>query len=238
MNEDINPMLRKLDALQALSDGDQFALKSIYSRTIDYEAHIDIAREGDRVGECGLLMSGIACRYSMTTEGKRQITGFVVPGDIFDVQSFLLDVMDHSIASMSACTVAVIPHTALVALTENSGRLALAVWRESLVEAATFREWVVNVGRRSAYQRIAHIMCELYCRLETVGLVEGSTIRWPITQSDIGDACGLSIVHVNRSLQALRGNDLIVLQNGILTIKDWDGLAEAGEFDGTFLHRQ
>jgi CRP-like cAMP-binding protein len=110
------------------------------------------------------------------------------------------------------------------------------LWRDTLIDAAVFREWMIGIGRRSAYTRIAHVLCEVFVRLKAVGLANGYECEWPITQAEIGDALGLSTVHVNRSLQELRGDGLIQLGGGVLRILDWNGLKEAGEFDPTYLH--
>lgn len=230
-----NPMLRKLRVLEPFSEAEERLLASLFTRTITVGPRQDIVREGDRARECCMLLSGLACRYSMTPDGKRQITAFIVPGDIFDIQSFLLEVMDHSIASIAPSTVSMIPHEALIAITNESPRVARAVWKESLFEAAVFREWIVNVGRRTAFQRIAHVMCEMYARHRQVGLIDGHTVVWPMTQSEVADATGLSVVHVNRSIQALRSDGLISLTGGLLTIHDWNGLARAGQYDGRYL---
>ena len=110
-------------------------------------------------------------------------------------------------------------------------------WRDTLIDAAVFREWVVNVGRRDAYARIAHVLCEIYVRLKAVGLVDGQAYQLPITQAELGDATGLSTVHVNRTLQELRGNSVISTpKSGRVVIEDWDRLQGAGEFDVTYLH--
>tara|TARA_R110002020_G_scaffold15140_40_gene53426 strand:- start:5056 stop:5844 length:789 start_codon:yes stop_codon:yes gene_type:complete len=235
MQANENPMLRKLRGLEPFSEAEQRLLDSLYTRTISVGARQDIVREGDRARECCMLLSGLACRYAMTAEGKRQITAFIVPGDIFDIQSLLLEVMDHSIASIAPSTVAMIPHEALLAITRESPRVSRAVWKESLFEAAVFREWIVNVGRRTAFQRIAHVMCEIYARHRLVGLVDGHTVAWPMTQSEVADATGLSVVHVNRSIQALRSDGLIALAGGRLTVLNWTGLAAAGQFEGRYL---
>src|SRR5215203_1402387 len=115
-------------------------------------------------------------------------------------------------------------------------RIADVFWRETLIDAAVFREWVVNVGRRDAYARIAHVLCEIYVRLRAVGLVSGQAYQLPITQAELADATGLSTVDVNRTLQELRGNGLITMKGGRVVIEDWSGLQTAGEFDPTYLH--
>ena len=115
-------------------------------------------------------------------------------------------------------------------------RISVVFWRDTLIDAAVFREWVVNVGRREAYGRIAHVLCEVYVRLRAVGLVNGHAFQMPVTQAELGDATGMSTVHVNRTLQQLRGDDLITLRSGSVTVLDWERLRQAGEFDPTYLH--
>ena len=149
-----------------------------------------------------------------------------------DLQSLDLEVMDHSLATVVASKVAFIPHEVVRAFLRAHPRIADVFWRDTLIDAAVFREWVVNVGRRDAYARIAHVLCEVYVRLRAVGLVNGQA-----TQAELGDATGISTVHVNRTLQELRGHGLISTpKSGRVVIEDWDRLQEAGEFDPTYLH--
>jgi CRP-like cAMP-binding protein len=147
-----------------------------------------------------------------------------------------LEIMDHSLATVVPTKVAFIPHEAVRTFLRAHPRIADVFWRETLIDAAVFREWVVNVGRRDAYARIAHVLCEIYVRLRAVGLVSGQAYQLPITQAELGDATGLSTVHVNRTLQELRGNGLITMKGGRVVIEDWSGLQTAGEFDATYLH--
>jgi len=194
------------------------------------------AGDGDRPSDSNLLLEGMACRYKITHDGTRQIFSFQLPGDIFDAQSFILETMDHSVATLTPCKVAVIPHKTMEEITEAYPRIARAIWKNTLVDAAVFREWMLSIGRRSAYQRIAHLMCEVYTRLDVVGLAEDNSVHWPITQAELGDALGLSEVHVNRTLMELRAAKLITLNNSRLTVEDCDGLKEAGQFDPDYLH--
>ena len=129
---------------------------------------------------------------------------FYIPGDIPDLQSLHLEVMDHSLATVVTSKVAFIPHEVVRSFLRAHPRIADVFWRDTLIDAAVFREWVVNVGRRDAYARIAHVLCEVYVRLRAVGLVNGQAFEMPITQAELGDATGLSTVHVNRTLQELR----------------------------------
>jgi CRP-like cAMP-binding protein len=181
-------------------------------------------------------LEGFAYRYKLTEEGKRQIFSFHIPGDIPDLQSLHIDVMDHSLSSLTTCKAMYIPHQTVCDLARQCPRIGDAFWRDTLIDAAVFREWMLGLGRREAYGRIAHLLCELYVRLKAVGLTNGHEYAMPLTQAELGDALGLSTVHVNRTLQELRGDGLITLRNGSVTVLDWDRLREAGEFDPTYLH--
>jgi CRP-like cAMP-binding protein len=195
-----------------------------------------IVREGDRPSECCLIVEGFMCRYKFTEDGKRQIFSFHIAGDIPDLQSLHLKTMDHSLMTMTPCKLAFIPHQSLTELTRRCPRVADLMWRDTLIDAAIFREWMVGIGRRSAYTRIAHVLCEVLVKMRAVGLADGHACDLPITQTEIGDALGLSTVHVNRSLQELRGDGLIKFERGSLNVLDWEGLKKAGEFDPTYLH--
>jgi CRP-like cAMP-binding protein len=196
----------------------------------------DIVRAGDRPSRCCLLLSGFACTYKITGQGKRQIHGFYIAGDIADLQSLHLSILDNSVATLTSCGVGFVAHEALHDICDRFPRIAAAFWRETLIDAAIFREWVTNVGRRGASERLAHIFCELTMRLRAVGLADERSCELPITQAEYADAAGLSTVHVNRVLQALRADGIIELNGDRLIIPDWDKLKKAGDFDPTYLH--
>jgi CRP-like cAMP-binding protein len=204
----------------------------------DLKADQDIVRDHDRPSQCCLILEGFACRYKITPGGKRQIFSFHIPGDIPDMQSIHLSVMDHSLGTLEPSRVAFIPHESVRALNRRYPRIADVFWRDTLIDAAVFREWMAGIGRRSAFARIAHLFCELFLRFKAVGLTNGPGFRLPVTQAEIGDALGLSTVHVNRVIQELRGRKLIGLRGSSVTVPDWDALKEAGEFDPTYLHLQ
>jgi CRP-like cAMP-binding protein len=156
--------------------------------------------------------------------------------NIPDLQSLHLEVMDHSLGTLARSTLAFLPHDTVRDLIRRCPRIGDAFWRETLIDAAVFREWMLGLGRREAYGRMAHLLCELYVRLKAVGLANGHGYEMPLTQAELGDALGLSTVHVNRTLQDLRGEGLITLQGGSVAVLDWEGLRKAGEFDPTYLH--
>src|SRR3954470_6152041 len=144
--------------------------------------------------------------------------------------------MDHSLGTLSPCKVMYVPHETVRDLVRRCPRIGDAFWRDTLIDAAVFREWIVNVGRREAYGAMAHLLCEFYMRLRSVGLTNGSACEMPFTQADLADAVGISTVHTNRVLQELRAAGLISLRPRSLTVEDWEGLKEAGEFDPSYLH--
>jgi CRP-like cAMP-binding protein len=182
------------------------------------------------------MLSGLSCTYNTTGDGKRQIHAFHIAGDIPDLQNLHLKVQDNSLGTLTPCSVGFIAHENLHKLCERHYRIASAFWRETLVDGAIFREWMTSIGQREAYPRIAHLMCEMLVRMRAVGLADGYSCDLPITQTEIGDALGITTVHVNRVLQAMRTDGLIELKGERLNIPDWEKLMEAGDFDPTYLH--
>jgi CRP-like cAMP-binding protein len=229
-------MIRKLESIFLLSDEEKRALSDLPIQITVSKPDQDIVRIGDRPSQCCLILEGFTCVYKLTAEGKRQIVAFHVPGDIPDLQSLHLKVMDNSIATVSPCRLGFIPHEALYDLCNRYPRITAALWRETLVDGSIFREWMTGIGRREAYNRMAHLLCELKVRLKAVGLVEDGTFDLPITQAELADAIGVSTVHVNRVLQELRADGLIRSKGAQVSILDWKGLKEAADFDPLYLH--
>ncbi|GHB15575.1 Crp/Fnr family transcriptional regulator [Modicisalibacter luteus] len=229
-------MIRKLETIFPLSTEEKQALQNLPIQVTTLKAGRDIVRVGDRPSQCCLILEGFTCVYKLTSVGKRQIIALHVPGDIPDLQSLHLKVMDNSIASISPCTVGFIQHEDLRRICERYPRLTAAFWRETLVDASIFREWLLNIGRREAYTRMAHLLCEFLMRLKAVGLVEDDTFDLPITQAELADVIGTSSVHVNRVLQALRGDGLVQTKGKQMVVPDWEKLKEAGDFDPLYLH--
>jgi CRP-like cAMP-binding protein len=229
-------MIRKLESVFTLTDDERKALKNLPMQVMVIKEDQDIVREGDSPSRSCLLLSGFACTYKVTGQGKRQIMAFNIAGDIPDLQSLHLDVLDNSLRTLTPCRVGFITHDHLRDLCERYPRITAAFWRETLIDAAVFREWVMNVGRREAYSRIAHVFCEMMVRLKAVGLAEDHSCTLPITQAEFADAIGVSTVHINRVLQEMRADGLIELSGDRLTIPDWERLKQVGDFDPTYLH--
>jgi CRP-like cAMP-binding protein len=229
-------LIRKLESIAPLAPDEKAALLRLPLRLKAVAARQDVIHEGDTPSECCLVVEGFACRYNTTAEGKRQILSFHISGDIPDLQSLHIDVMDHSLGTLVPSRLAFIQHADLRSLVRSHPRLADLLWRDTLIDAAVFRQWMVGLGRRSAHGRIAHLLCELLVRLRAVELVQDYSFDLPVTQAELGDALGISNVHVNRVLQDLRGENLITWRGNALTVLDWEGLKQAGEFDPAYLH--
>jgi CRP-like cAMP-binding protein len=229
-------LIRKLESIAPLAPEEKAALLRLPLRLKTVPADQDIVSEGDTPSECCLIVEGFACRYNVTAQGKRQILSFHISGDIPDLQSLYLSVMDHSLGTLIPCKLAFIQHDDMRALMRNHPRLGDLFWRDTLIDAAVFRQWVINVGRRPSLTRMAHLLCELLVRLRAVELVEDHAFDLPVTQGDLADAMGLSNVHVNRVSQELRAKGLISLHGKTLKVLDWEGLKTTGEFDPTYLH--
>jgi CRP-like cAMP-binding protein len=229
-----NALVRKLEGYTPLDAEDKRLLNSIIKDIRQVPAHIDLATEDERPTSVHLVLEGFACRYKCTAEGNRQIMAYLVPGDFCDMHVAVLKQMDHSIATISPCTVVDIPRESILELLQKP-TLSLALWCCALVDAAVLREWLVNVGQRKASQRLAHVLCELLLRLRIVGLADKS-YDLPLTQVDLADTIGVSNVHLNRVLQELRREDLISWKDDLLSIKDIDRLMTYSGFNPNYLH--
>ena len=235
-NHSLSPLIRKLESITTLSDEEREAVESLPVRVQVLRPHQDIVRDGDRASQCCVVLGGWLCRYKIVGDGNRQIFSFHIAGDTPDLQSLHVPLMDHSLATMTAATVAFIPHEALHDLTARFPSIAAKFWRDTLIDAAIFREWLISMGRRDAYGHLAHLFCELYLKQEAVGLAGNHRCPMPIKQIDLADATGLSNVHVNRVLKEMRGNGMITLHSNTLVVEAWEELIRAAEFDPTYLH--
>ena len=230
-------LTRKLELFTRLSSDDKSALERVSKLKLRHlSPREDIFAEGEKPGQVSLILEGWACRYRTLEDGRRQITAFLLPGDMSDLRMFILKSMDHSVAALTKVLLAEIPPDTIVALSDSSPRLARALWWSSLVEEAIQREWTTSLGQREAFERLAHLFCELFIRLMGVGLTEGDSCDLPVTQEQLGDATGMTTVHVNRTLTAMRDAKLIVLRGRKLIIPDLKALKGAALFNDNYLH--
>ncbi len=234
--EGIERVLRRLETRVPLDDEDREAVRSLplTRRTLEPAAYI--VREGEPPQMCALLLSGFAFRHKVTGEGQRQIVSLHLAGEFLDLQNSFLDVADHNVQALTRCDIASVPAAAVSALAEERPRVGRAMWIETLVEAAIFREWVVNVGRRDSISRIAHLLCEFALRLEAAGLAREGRYDMPMTQEQIADCTGLTPVHVNRVLKELGRLGLIEREKRSVVILRWKQLREIGDFSTRYLH--
>ncbi|MDB5422912.1 MAG: Crp/Fnr family transcriptional regulator [Phenylobacterium sp.] len=229
-------LIRKLETISVLSDAERRALAGLPLRLKSFLENTDLTREGEAPTECCLVVEGLVCRYKVLGAGQRQILSLHLPGDIPDLQSLHLGVMDHTMGSLTAGRAAYLPHAAVRALTDRFPNITAAFWRDSLIDASVTREWLCGIGRRTAHQRIAHLICEVFVRSRALHLIEEKTFEFAITQAELGDALGLSTVHVNRVLQDLRRDELITWRGKSILVQDWERLCMAGDFDAGYLH--
>jgi CRP-like cAMP-binding protein len=228
-------LIRKLERYGRVSEEERRFLEQAPWRIVDYQPQAPIVREGDSPTESCLVLEGFAHRFKSLPQGTRQIMAFHIPGDFCDLHGFLLKRMDHGIAASGRCKIGGLPHTTLIEITERYPRLTRALWWDTAVDAAIHREWMVSMGRRDAYQQVAHLLCELLVRFQSVGLAKGNGYILPATQAELGDAFGLSTVHVNRTLQKLREEGLVVSEGKRVTLPDPERLMRVAEFDPTYL---
>ena len=230
-----NPLIQKLEAFAPLTEADKTLLASLSRGSRRVPSHEDLVREGDQPGDVRLILEGFAYRYKFLPDGSRQIVAYLIPGDFCDLHVFILKTMDHGIATLSPCTVADIPRTRVLELIERPA-IARALWWATLVDEATLREWLVNIGARPADQRVGHLLCELLVRLETVGLTVKGSYELPLTQKELGDTMGLSAVHMNRIIQRLRAEKLITKNRGRVIVEDVERLKAFSGFNPNYLH--
>ena len=231
-----NVLIQKLEIFVALSDRDRDILDRACSNARLVPARTDLEVEGEPPKGVHVLLSGIGCRYKILRDGSRRIVAFLVPGDLCDLHALLLDRMDHSLGTLTDCKVAVIPGPIVDDIIENYPSVTRAVACSSLATEAISREWLVNNCGREAPECLGHLLCELFHRFDAVGMVEEGRYSLPITQTDLGDAIGNSNVHVNRTLQVLRKENLITLGNGSVDILDLPRLEAFSEFRPGYLH--
>ena len=231
-----HPLMSKFERALVLTESEQLAIILLPVSLEKVRADQSILREGARPTRSCHLLEGRACNSKVGPNGKRQILSFFIPEDTPDLASLHLEVRDSDVWAITECTLAYVAHRDLDQLCDEQPRLAKFLWRTTLVDGAINREWTVNVGQREGLNRVAHLLCEMFARMEFIGRAEGMTCYLGLTQDDLAEATGLSVVHVNRMLQELRKQKLIAFAKGTLTVHDWDRLAELADFRTDYLH--
>jgi len=227
----------KMEQYTRFSDEDRRLLDNLVSlKQVQFGAREDVLREGDRTDHCHLIVAGLACRYKILPNGDRQIMAFLVPGDLCDAEVFILAEMDHTIGTLTPTTVAMIPGAVIEDLLTKPVGLAKALWWGTLTDLGVLRERIIDHGRRDARERIAHLLYELLIRYRMVGLARDDSFDFPMTQIDLADATGLTPVHVNRVLQQMREEQLILLRNKTLKVVAPERLKDIAGFSANYLH--
>lgn len=228
--------IAKLEQFTLLASADRTSLVEMTARQRWVEAQEDIVREGDPPGPLRVILEGWACRYKQLEDGRRQITAILLAGDLCDAPVNVLSRMDHSIAAITPVTLAEIPRNWLDGIVGRHPKIGPALWWDVLAAGSIQREWLVNLGQRDGAERLGHLFCELFHRLRAVGLTQGLSCDMPLRQMDLAAITGVTSVHVNRCLQAMRSDGLIVLKGRRLTIPDLNALRRASLFSPTYLH--
>jgi len=232
----MDALIRKLQHFTQFTAEERKALQYLSELPVMVSPRQDIIREGDNPTGVNLVVEGYAIRYKALPDGRRQILGYFVPGDICDLRVFVLKRMDHSIAALTPVAVRVISEQRILEVTDRFPRIMRALWWATLVEESISREWLLSMGQRTAAERLAHLFCEIHYRASAVDLVEGHKVALPLRQTDLAEMTGLSVVHVNRVLQDLRKRGLIAFDGQVLELRDPGGLADFGLFDPLYLH--
>ncbi len=231
-------LVRKLEMHARLEPTDREALLALPVVSRMYEPSSYLVREGDAPDQCAILVSGFAFRQKLTGSGMRQIVALHIPGDPLDFQHLFLDVADHNVQTLTRSEVAIVPRAALRELAQSRASIGHAIFVSTLVEASISREWVLNIGRRDARSRLAHLLCEFAIRLDEQGVVGDHGYELPMSQEQLGDALGLTAVHVNRTIKAIEAEGLIARNGRHVSFPRWDALRELGDFSTRYLHLQ
>lgn len=230
--------LDRLNRRSVLSKEEQQAVLNLPGNAEQVQSNRDFVPLGTRADHACLVIAGIVGRFDQNGEGTRQITAVHIPGDMCDLHSVVLPKATSALQSLSVATILRVPHSAIRAAADHYPALAEAFWRDCMVDAAILSEWVVNVGRRDAKTRIAHLICEMATRLHATSAGQDFTFDLPVTQTQLGEVTALTAVHVNRTLQTLRADGLIEWHQRVIRVTQWEALVETAEFDPTYLQAE
>lgn len=232
----ITPHLKKLRKRTEISPEEERVLRSLIADTRRVPADRILIRAGEELNNSVFLLDGWMARSKDMATGERQVTELHITGDFPDLHGFTLKRLDHDIITLSECTIGTVPHERLLEVTRNYPHLTRVFWFSTNVDAAITRELALSLGQRSAISRMAHLFCELYVRLDVVGRTNGNRYEFPLTQRELSECLGLTVVHVNRTLQELRRKGLVEFENRHLAILDRVGLEGIAEFDPNYLY--
>lgn len=234
-----NPLIARLDMFVTLGAEEREAIAALCVTHRTFRANETLVHEGSRPDRVCLILSGVAFRYRYLANGRRQIFGYLLPGDLCDTQFVILNESDHNVGMLCDTEVAIISLPALMSTMVKHSKIERALLMMSLVDAAMLREWLLNVGQRDACQKLAHFFCELSARYQALGLDdENQGFAIPLTQIELADTMGLTVVHVNRILQRFRREGLLKWSRRHVDILDYPQLELLADFDATYLRLQ
>lgn len=232
-----NPLTMKLEQFIRFDPEERQRLEQLLSYpTKNYARGRDIVRQGEKVDDIHLVLTGLAARSKTLRSGARHFMALLVPGDLCDVEVFVLEGMDHDIVALRDTVCVLIPAEIIEGLLTESTTLTKALWWSTMTDSAVLREWIVGHGSRASVERIAHLMCEMLIRYRIVGETTDNSIPFLLTQEELADATGMTPVHLNRMIQQLRADRLIDLHGKVLTILDPKGLQKVARYDSSYLH--
>lgn len=235
---DLDRFLRRLQSRSILADEEQEAILSLPAHVAQVRANHDFVGLRESVDHASLVVEGMVGRFDQNRNGLRQITAIHLPGDMANLHSVVQPQATSALQALSVTTILRVPHEALRAATARHPALAEALWRDCMVDAAIMSQWVVNIGRRDAPSRIAHLLCEIATRLGATGSGNAFVFAFGATQLQLADAAGLTTVHVNRVVRGLRERGLADVRKTKVRVLDWTGLVAAGEFNANYLQTQ
>ena len=227
--------VNRLMSRSILTDEEQSAVLGLPGKVQQVRAHTDFIQQGEEVGHSCLVMEGLVGRFGENSDGKRQITCLHIPGDMADLPSVVSPKAGWGLAALTPSTILNVPHADLRRLAAKHPGVAEAFWRDCVADGSIFSEWVVNVGRRNALTRLAHLFCEMAIRCERAGQGNRHSFALPAIQSDLGNATGLTLVHINRTLRELKMRSILTTASGKVTVYDWEKLVSTGDFNDAFM---
>lgn len=235
---DLKRFLDRLLSHSVLTRDEQNAILDLPCHFAKVKANRDFVGLREDVDHASLVVEGLVGRFDQNSGGARQITAIHLPGDMANLHSVVQPQATSALQALSDATILRIPHEAIRAATARLPALAEALWRDCMVDAAILAQWVVNVGRRNARTRVAHLLCEVATRLDARADRQSFSFPFAVTQFQLADAAGLTSVHVNRVLRTLRRDELVDVGKQEARVADWDGLVRAGEFNANYLQRR
>ena len=235
VHTDLQPFLDRLTSRFVLTEQEQQAVLHLPRHAEQVRSNRDFVRLGERVHHSCLVVEGMVGGFGQNSNGARQITSFFVPGDMADLQSVVQPRPTTALQALSVATILKIPHAAIREAAALFPAVAAALWRDCMVDSSVLAQWVVNIGRRDARSRIAHLLCEVAVRLKAAPASVDVVFPFSVTQTQVADATGLTPVHVNRTIMSLRNDNLVTIRGHTVWIHDWEALAEIADFDPEYL---